>query len=258
MFRLLTSMKTKKKRISACALLFVLGFLFGSEPSFAQLSQEDKLDSLRAKFIQDSSHIFRPREVKPLIAIDGRNSFIRNNPIDVQGVQLGFSAGNYDFGMGFYKALQGYQSSTTGDIKHRIVDSTSVGFFTLFMEYTFVNTKRWEIGVLMEGGGGGFTHVRSEYQDTILKSHLINKNTFIHIGAGLDVTFNVFYWLGLNVMGGYRVALTGDHNFNFNGLFYSYGPKFYLGELVKRFKLHEKRGKYGHDISMIKDPPPWD
>src|ERR1700739_2680073 len=103
--------------------------------SFAQLSKEDKLDSLRAKFIQDSSRIFREKEVKPLIAIDGRNSLLAKNKVNVQGIQFGFSSGRIDFGMGFYKVLQSFQqTSNTGDGKNKIVDSTKVGYFTFFYE----------------------------------------------------------------------------------------------------------------------------
>lgn len=241
------------------AYSFFILLIISTTNSFAQLSKEDKLDSLRAKFVADSSHIFREKEVNSIIALDGRNSFLVKNPVNVQGIQLGFSSGRIAFGVGFYSILEGLQrTNIVGEGKDLIIDSTKVGYFTFFYQYTFISTKRWQVSSLLEAGGGGHTTIHIDYKDSLRPNKIINTGTFIPISAGVDASFKIFYWIGFDIMAGYRVAFTSDKNFNFNGFYYSYGMDFYLGEVIKRFKLHEKKGQYGHDISMLHNPPPGD
>lgn len=251
-----------KKRINLTYLFFLLVFSFVSKQNAcAQLSKEDKLDSLRAKFVKDSSRIYRQKEVAFLVAIDKRNTFIHTEtktPVEVSGGQIGMSIdGKHNLGLGFY-AMSAKHSIVEEKRKETI--KLSMGYATIFWEYTFVNTRFWEIGAPMEIGAGSYQTLITydstqkrvpEFKDT-------TKHGILLLGAGLNVDFKIFRWIGVNAMGGYRLVGGNEPNkVNFNGVFYSVGMHFYFGELWKMFKLHEKRGGYGHNVSMIKNPPPW-
>ena len=52
-------------------------------------NQIHKKDSLTAKLKADSTHIFRFQKIRPYVNLDQRNSFIKDAPINVNGLQIG-------------------------------------------------------------------------------------------------------------------------------------------------------------------------
>src|ERR1700747_3432278 len=82
--------------------LFLL-LTFSAYLSFSQQTKQQKLDSLKTKLSKDSAWIFRYKKVRPLFAIDQRNSFIQSNPVNITGLQFGVKLKErHNLGMGFY------------------------------------------------------------------------------------------------------------------------------------------------------------
>jgi hypothetical protein len=244
-----------------CRLL-LLFFLFGGmQLTFAQLSKRQKLDSLKAKFQQDSARMYRYKKLKLLAAIDTRNSFVSSGQkvsVDVKGVQIGVVINeHHNLAAGFYSVLGLPEKKVTDESNNQYTLKLQMGYATLFYEYIFLDSKRWEIGIPLEIGGGSYHTTATDsggkkyapFKDTLQKGIAL-------FGAGLDVSFKIFKWLGLNAMGGYRlVAGSEPQGMNFNGAFYSVGVQIYFGQLYKMAKFGLKRRTYRHNVEKIKALP---
>jgi len=251
-------MKKMRKKINFT--YFTLAFVFvvacGHE-SFSQ-SKQAKIDSLHAKFVADSAYLYRYKKYKFLLAIDTRNSFIRTGdktPVDVNGIQLGVIVdGKHNIGLGFY-SISHIQKTTpvVGDNQKPLNVNLKLGYTTVFYEYMFVDTKRWEIGVLGEIGWGSY---QTTVTDSAGKRDPTFKDTLQRgialFGAGLDVSLKIWTWLGFNAMGGYRIVGGDEPNkVNFNGAFYSVGVQVHFGELRRMYRVGVKRRLYKSQVEKI-------
>lgn len=249
-------------RLRPLSCLLLLLFLCGGmHTAFAQLSKQQKLDSLKTKFEKDSAYMYRYKKVKMLLALDTRNSFVSSGKkvsVDVKGIQLGIVIDDHhNLAAGFYSVLGLPEKKVTDESNNQYTLKLQMGYATLFYEYIFLDTKRWEIGVPLELGGGSY---HTTATDTAGKKYAPFKDTLQKgialFGAGLDVSFKVFKWLGLNAMGGYRlVAGNEPQGINFNGAFYSVGVQIYFGQLYKMAKFGLKRRTYRHNVEKIKALP---
>jgi hypothetical protein len=239
-------------------ILFSLVVLSGGT-AFAQLSKEDKLDSLKAKFVKDSARIYRHANVSFVIGGDNRNTVIRTDtkaPVKVKGGQIGLTIDNHSIGLGVYTMTNTKQVYSELD-KRKIQNvNLTMSYATLFYEYQILNTRFWEVGFPVEIGGGSYI---TAVTDSLGKPDMTFKDTLkrgiLLLGAGVNVDFKILKWFGFNAMIGYRVVGGNEPDkVNFNGLFWSTGSHFYFGEFIRAFRLHEKRGAYGHNVSMINNP----
>jgi hypothetical protein len=248
------------KKIKAAYWLFFFAIL---EPAaFAQLSKAQKIDSLHAKFVADSSHIYRAKKYKFLLALDNRNSFVHTNKkvsIDIGGLQLGVVINDkHSLALGFYSAIGHQTAHAQDDQSNRTVTvNTKMGYATLFYEYEFFESKRWELGVPVEIGRGYYqTSVTDSAGRPIPTFHDTLRRNIALFGTGIDITFKIWRWLGLNVMGGYRFV-GGDEpkKINLNGIFYSYGLQIGVGELYRMARLGLKRRIYKNALEKAATMP---
>src|SRR4051812_40989064 len=149
------------KRIRFTYYTFGWAFLFAfAQDGSCQLSKKEKLDSLRTKLSVDSAHIYRFKKVKFLLAIDTRNSFIHTNTkasVNFNGFQLGVVLNEkHNVGFGFYSMSHVQKTHPIIDQQKTININLNMGYATIFYEYQFINTKRWEIGVPLEIGSGSY------------------------------------------------------------------------------------------------------
>jgi hypothetical protein len=225
---------------------------------YAQNTRQEKLDSLRAGFISDSSAMYHNNEVKFMFAIDTRSSLFYSTqqiPVNVAGIQFGFSFNDiHTLAVGGYSVVFTQKKLIENDPKNYINISLKMSYGTLFYEYTAFSNKRWEIGFPFEIGSGNYQrlaldssgkHRIKDFSDTAHKSIVL-------VGAGVDVTLKIFYWLGFNAMGGYRLV-GGDQpkGVNFNGPFWSVGFQYRVGQLYKWLRLREKRRMYLFQVDKI-------
>lgn len=244
------------------AYFFLFVFIVTGLNGFAQLSKQQKLDSLKNKFIADSSRMYRPKKYKFLLAIDNRSSFVHTDKkvsLDIGGIQLGVVVNDkHSVALGFYSAI-GHQTAQAQDDQSskRVTVNNKMGYATLFYEYEFLETKRWELGIPMEVGSG-------YYQTSVTDSAGKPVRTFTDtlqrgitlFGVGFDVTFKIWRWLGFNAMGGYRVVGGGEpKKINLNGIFYSYGVQIYFGELYRMGRLGLKRRAYKNAREKVAKMP---
>ncbi|HXB41760.1 MAG TPA: hypothetical protein VNZ49_14565 [Bacteroidia bacterium] len=223
----------------------------------AQLSKQQQIDSLRAGLTADSAHLYRYKKVKFLLAIDTRNSFIHTDKkiaVNVNGFQIGMVyKDHHNIALGFYSVLNTQTKQIQGDNQKKVNINLKIGYATLFYEYIFLDTKRWEIGIPIEIGHGNYHTTETDSAGKPVKGFADTTQKSISLlGVGLDATFKVWNWLGLNAMGGYRLASGGNLNgVNFNGVFYSVGLHIYFGELYRMYRLGIKRRLYRNQVEKI-------
>ncbi len=247
-----------KPRFFILFAFFVLGSL---QESYAQLSKQQRLDSLRTKWQADSAHMYRFRKYSLIAGFDTRNSFVsadKKISVKLQGAKAGVKImGKHNLELGYY-FISNLPSKRITEDNGAIYDlKLNLDYVTLYYEYILLNNKRWEIGFPVELGGGGY---RTTATDTAGKRYAPFKDTATTgislFGAGVDVSFKIFKWLGVGAMGGYRfVGGEEPKGMNFNGVFYSVGLEIYFGTLYKMSKFGLKRRSYRRNVEKIKILP---
>ncbi len=214
-------------------------------------------DSLKEKFLSDSVHIYKSQKYSFLFALDSRNSFINSGmkiPVNVKGFMAGMVINQrHSLAIGFYGVSNFLKSEPISNESNQKMNiNLKMGYATIFYEYLFIDTKRWQIGIPIEIGSGSFQRFATTtdslhkpiptYTDTASKSITL-------FSAGLDITFVVHKWLGLNAMGGYRlVGQREPSGINFNGVFYSVGFQLYMGQIYKDYKFRKIKRRYLKNI----------
>lgn len=237
---------------SGLALLFVLvQFTF-----FAQnLSdkQTRQRDSLKAQLKADSLHIFRFQKYRPYFNIDQRNSFIRNAPINVLGLQLGvLIKEKHVVGLGGYAiTATSRQKIRTKTDKNAAANRTlQLQYATAFYQYVAIDRRYFELDLQAELGGGQFN---ANYYDVTTGHLLFNRHGNMMVtGIGPIIAVKPFRWVGLQGMAGYRFTFEKNTNLNFSGAYYGYGLWLDIRQIIRDVKYNMvKKRKYKKELSRL-------
>lgn len=239
-------------------VLFTLLLMGGA---YAQLSKQQKIDSLRAKFVADSTRMHTPKKFSLIGGFDTRNSFVsaeKKISVKLQGIKGGVQMyGRHEVALGFYSMINLPEKEFTDELGNIYRLKLNMSYLAILYKYILVDNKRWEVGFPLELGGGNYHTTAS---DTAGKKYALFHDTLRTgisvIGAGVDVSFKIFRWLGFNAMGGYRIVGGKEpEGMNFNGPFYSVGFSIYFGQLYKMAKFGLKRRAYRKNVEKIKKLP---
>lgn len=205
------------------------------EASFGQDSiKQRRIDSLITKLHNDSAHIYRFRKVRPFFSLDNRNSFIKDAPVNVQGIQIGvILKERHTLGFGYYTIrTSAKQNVTTKNEKNISANRTlSLNYLTLFYQYAFIDKRYFELDLPLELGLGGYD---VKLTDPATQRTIVDKKGgTIIIGGGVGITIKPLKWFGITGSAGYRNALDNNPNVNFSGFFYSYGVWVGLGRIYR-------------------------
>ncbi|HWY11433.1 MAG TPA: hypothetical protein VN026_08915 [Bacteroidia bacterium] len=217
-------------------------------------SKQFKFDSLYQRLKKDSSWIYRPRKVFPLVAIDQRNSFLRtsrtvNSPVNIWGVKGGVTLfDRHNIGIGGYSIQNSSQRIRQRD-GAQIKQNLTFQYLTVFYEYSFIETRWWEIGIPIEAGYGVYkvtgTNVTA---DQILP---VRKGGVFPMGTALDIYFKPTHWFAINIMGGYRYVLNNTSRLNLNGWFYSVGGAIYIRQIFQDSRYFFKKRIYKREVKKV-------
>ncbi|HXD92455.1 MAG TPA: hypothetical protein VNX01_04540 [Bacteroidia bacterium] len=228
--------------------------LFATSKSLLQAQTKAcKLDSLRDQFIKDSTWIFRPKNVFPLLASDQRNSYIGGKPVNIWGIKGGVTLfDRHNVGLGVYSVTNSTQRYIARQDR-TINQNTTLQYLTAFYEYSFIERRWWEVGIPIEIGGGMYNIGSTDVNTN--KALPNRKGLFIPLGTALDVYFKPTRWFAINVMGGYRVAITDNARLNFNGWFYSFGGAIYLRQILQDLRYYNKKRIYKKELEIVNRLP---
>ncbi len=198
---------------------------------------------------------------------DTRNDENRRVPASVYGIRAGFlfparhprtnarfSGGRvaaFKAGAGFYFINQqlnrpGLLPNTSASVKRYL------RFVMAFYEPYLLRKGPFEVSLPLEFGYG---HSRYERNDDPAKDYEVARGVFLPGGVGISAAyqfpsirwFRPLHWIGFNVLSGYRFVVkrdVPDSQINYNGLYLSIGPSFYLENFtadVKAWRQHRRK-----------------
>ncbi len=233
-------------------LFFSIGMFVCIGQTNIKNNSQLKLDSIVEKFKKDSAHLYRFQKVRPYLAFDNRNSFIKNVPVNIRGIQLGVILFERNtVGIGFY----GINSRTSKNVKTNIdakeaLTTLQLKYFTLFYQYAVIDKKYIELEVPLEIGIGSYSvKTISQLDNTLLQD---KKGGLIPIGFGLNFILKPIKQLGISTMIGYRVVAEHNPTLNFNGFYYSLGLAIDVRQIVRDINFYGfKRPKYRKAIKNL-------
>jgi hypothetical protein len=209
--------------------------------------QTNKIDSLRRQLKEDSAYIFRPKKLKVLLSLDQRNTFLEtktanNTPVFLRGVKMGLIIyERHKTGLGFYSLANNKRHISRVDGKPVDIDFT-FSYVTLFYEYYFIHTRRWDLGIPFDIGAG-------EYQAIDPTEHL--EGVVFPIGTAVDVHYKPIRWLSINAMGGYRQVINNYTEINLSNWFYSWGFSINTRNVYEDSRYYLKKRKYRKDVAAL-------
>ncbi len=192
-------------------------------------------------FAKDSTNFKRHLDFK----IDRRNTFIRNKPINISGVNIGYIFHkNIRIGIGVYKISEHYFSKTKSQTSVNYANKLKLFYLTPNFTYTFLNNRWLELSLMPESG---FGWVKYERTNEVTKKTNYNKEWFVPLQLGLGGLFKINRWLGVEGSIGYRYVILQSNNAVFKNIFnswyYSYGVKIFIGNVIKDIKYCHKYHK---------------
>lgn len=240
-------------------LILVLSWHFASAQRVPRIPilkiNKDSIEILTDKLVIDSLRLYVPKHLLFDFQFDNRNSFIRNRAINIQGINPGILIDQqFRWGLGLYRVIAPYQkfesrkasSISDGDeITDRELD---MYFIMPNFRYLFINRKWIQTGVELAIGFGAINYSISS-EDSFVKKY----GTFIPAGGGIETVIIPVRWIGLGGSIGYRKSLkTYDINADFDGMYYSYGVKVFVGLILKDLKYKSLKKHYAEDIRRIR------
>ncbi len=204
-------------------------------------------DSLGSKFKLRDILFVQPKlssKISFLLRLDDRITFIRIDAVDVRGIQLGLQKKRWKFWLGYSfidapvknrtiiekKTPQNPDLSTETDT---IAVNLDLKFLTISPEYVIIWKKYYELSAAFGVGIG----VSETDRKTLLGVVLVSgRSLFIPFEPALKLAIKPTRWVGLSASIGYRKTLSlSNANFNYSGLFYSYGVSVYIGNVFEDF-----------------------
>jgi hypothetical protein len=227
-------------------------FIFFFSCSFCQNRQEKK-DSLKKQLLLDSARIYRKRIVFPMVAADIRNSALTLTTSNVFVRVWGAKAGvrlfeNHRLGIGGYSIRHSSIGIFPLD-NAGVEQNLTFQYLTGFYEYSFINSRWWEIGVPIEAGGGYYKLVNNKVSPG--ERPVERTGRVYPLGAALDAAFKPIPWAGIHVMGGYRYVINNTSRINLSGWFYSIGATVYLKQIIRDSRYYFLKRKYKRKMSQL-------
>ncbi len=175
---------------------------------------------------------------RTFLRFDTKSSFIANSQVKLWGVQLGFDHNNVvKYGLGFHNLSstikQDFYVNTNG-VTDTITTQLNFAYFSLFGEYVFYDTKRWEGSLPIQIGFGG-TNFAGSLNDS---TYLFHEKFVMHYEASLTGHYRFLRYFAIGAGVGYRIMIINNKNLNMQltNPLYTIKLKLFLGDLFKDTK----------------------
>lgn len=167
-----------------------------------------------------------------LLGFDNNYSLVNDEPVRVMGLRFGLHYGKIRLYQGLY-FLQNEIVKSNNSIFNPAdtsIQKTSFSYISTTVEYVFYENKRWEFSVPAKLGIG--TGIKS----TFLGDSLIDQKRPEFFPTELSVLglYKITPWAGISAGLGYRISLFNTNEFD--GSFYSFGAKIFLGKLYRTIR----------------------
>lgn len=188
-------------------------------------------------FSQEVNNISSARlelQNKPRFLLGGDNNFslLNDEPVRITGIRYGFDYGKIKLYEGFYYLQKAILKSNENILNPGDTSTQKVSFSYLSttVEYVFYENNKWEFTVPIKLGFG--TGIKNTFLgDSIVK---IEKPLFIPAELSVMGLYKLTPWAGVSAGLGYRISLYNTNEFD--GSFYSFGIKIFLGKLYRTIR----------------------
>lgn len=220
--------------IKTACLLFAF-FLAGN--CFAQYRPWDTV----AYYVKNNKPVY-------LIELDGRNSFIREAPVKIDGLRVGVDYGNkIRFFLGAYLSRGAVERTFitnryTVNERH-VRQRLSMFYMAATAEYVVYNSPHWELAVPVQIGFGKGNRWRYDGITGVMFEH--KQPAFVPFEVSFRAMYRILPWLNVSAGLGYRYALFSNSvSDDFSAPVYTYGIGISPVKLLKKLNiLEEKNGK---------------
>lgn len=226
--------------------IFIFLFII---PGLCYGQKENITLDFRDRIHEDSLKIYKTKKISFDFQFDNRNSFIQNKAISIQGINIGLNfASGVRWGIGGYRVIRPFQTYKSVDAqKITTYKELDLYYITPNFQYTFIDKKWIQSSVNLEIGFGSIDY--KIYNEGHTKER-DKKGFFLPSGAGVEVIIIPIRWIGLDGMIGYRKSLKSyEISTDFDGMYYSYGLKVFLGVIFHDLKYHHHKKKIMREVS---------
>ena len=219
--------------------------------------QDSLIQVLKEQLRLDSLRLFSPKRVSFDFQFDNRNSFIKNRAIDIEGFNPGILVNQkFRYGLGLYRVIAPYEQfkstkrSSVSDENVTTNRELDLYFATPNFRYIFLKRKWIQASGEAALGFGTIDYTIKNEANTKVLSH--KDGIFIPSGLGLELVLIPIRWIGIGGSVGYRKSLgTYDINADFDGMYYSYGVKVFVGRILKDLKYRSWKKRYEEEVNKI-------
>lgn len=169
---------------------------------------------------------------------DTKNSFIANSRVKIYGINIGYNHNNtVKYGIGFHATDSKFKRTFYEKENNELVEiPTHLNFvyISLFGEYVFYQTKRWEGSLPIQLGFGG-TSFSGVYNDS---SYVYHEKFTIHYEATLNGHYRFLKYFSIGGGLGYRIMIIDNKQLGLQltNPIYTIKFKFYIGDLYRDTK----------------------
>lgn len=188
-------------------------------------------------FIQDSRYELN-KKPRFLLGFDNRFSIVSDEPVRIAGIRFGWDYGKVKLYQGMYVLRDDIIHIKGGELSTNPNDTgtvhTNFFYISTTIDYVFHNTKKWEFSIPVQLGiGTGSKKLRRG-------DSLISEETpqFIPFEFSVNGLYKLTPWAGISAGVGYRISLYNTNEFD--GSFYSFGLKVFLGKLYRAIAKKEE------------------
>ena len=186
---------------------------------------------------------------RPFVNVDSRNSFINNDLVSVFGAKAGITYGKrLSFGIG-YNQLYNPPKSIKEDVQYIndlgkpyfINKGLKFYYVSATIEYTFYETKHWELNMPLQIGIG-----ESYYQYTLNGSKIkTDRHASLVYEPTISIEYKIVKWFGIGADYGFRFMLTGNKSLNsqLSSPIVTFGLSIYYSEIYKSLFPNSKLAK---------------
>ncbi len=178
-------------------------------------------------------------KTKIIFTLDSRNSFIKGQKAVIQGIKLGFKKNHFGWGVGTYwlskpiKKESTFENLSDKEIEGKV--ELHFNYFTTWLEYTWVESKRWEITTTYHLGLGKIEILYFPYDLSIIppQRKALGLNELF-----LSTIYRPHRYFGLGIGAGVRNVITTNRMIsqNFDSPLYQFRIKLYTSEIIKDAK----------------------
>lgn len=176
----------------------------------------------------DSMRIYSTKSPGFRISLDGRNSWLLGQPVNVRGGRFGWDYGKIAVFTGLY-------STNANFVKNKDTISAGFSYMSSTLEYYLHQSWRFEVALPIQiGYGWGYQYVKTADGNKRQRT-----SSIIPVEFGLSASVRFLRYFGLVGGTGYRTSLLNGSDFR--GPYYTFGFTMYTGTFLKDCKKQYKK-----------------